>query len=215
MTDLADIAQWRVRIFASLMSTLRILAIIGVVPSAALAVYRGALAVALMDAVALAWILVICRIKTLDYKWRALNYLVMLFSAAVCTMMTVGPLGLLYLLAAPVMSVILLGVRAGLVMVALGAASMMLLGLTGLSHFPIDNADANSFGTVAIFTLNYACVGAFITLTCGKLLKGLSASLDGQRFVAEALAERQAALSASNDDLRLRSVRAPQWLPCR
>lgn len=206
MTDLADIAQWRVRIFASLMSTLRVLAIIGVVPSAALAVYRGALAVALMDAVALAWILVICRIKTLDYKWRALNYLVMLFSAAVCTMMTVGPLGLLYLLAAPVMSVILLGVRAGLVMVALGAASMMVLGLTGLSHFPIDNADANSFGTVAIFTLNYACVGGFITLTCGKLLKGLSASLDGQRFVAEALAERQAALSESNDDLRLTSA---------
>ena len=131
MTDLADIAQWRVRIFASLMSTLRVLAIIGVVPSAALAVCRGVPVVALMDAAALAWILVICRIKTLDYKWRVLNYLVMLFSAAVCTMMTVGPLGLLYLLAAPVMSVILLGVRAGLVMVALGAASMMVLGLTG------------------------------------------------------------------------------------
>jgi diguanylate cyclase (GGDEF)-like protein/PAS domain S-box-containing protein len=203
MTDLANIDQWRVRIFASLMSTLRVLAIVGVVPSAALAVYRGASAVALMDAVALAWILVICRIKTPDYHLRALNYLVMLFSASVCTMMTVGTLGLLYLLAAPVMSVILLGVRAGLVMVALGAASIMILGLTGYAHFPIDNADANSLGTVAIFTLNYACVGAFVTLTCGKLLQGLSASLDGQRFVAEALAERQAALSASNDELRL------------
>jgi diguanylate cyclase (GGDEF)-like protein/PAS domain S-box-containing protein len=206
MSELVTIAQWRLRIFTSLMSTLRVLAIIGVVPSAALAVYRGLPVVALMDAVALAWILAICRMDKLAYNTRVLSYLVMLFSAAVCTMMTVGTLGLLYLLAAPVMSVILLGIRAGLVTLALGAVSMMLLGLTGYSHFPIENADANSFATVAIFTLNYTCVGLFITLTCGKLLKGLSASLDDQRLVAEALAERQAALQASNDELRLTSA---------
>jgi diguanylate cyclase (GGDEF)-like protein/PAS domain S-box-containing protein len=199
MTDLADIAQWRVRIFASLMSTLRVLVLVGVVPSAALAVYRDLPAVALMDAVALVWILVISRMDALDYRLRVLNYLVMLFSAAVCTMITVGTLGLLYLLSAPVMSVILLGLPAGLVMLALGAVSMMVLGLAGYIHFPIQNGDANSFATVAIFTLNYTCVGAFITLTCGKLLKGLSTSLNGQRFVAEALA-------ASNDDLRLTSA---------
>ena len=206
MSELVTIAQWRLRIFTSLMSTLRVLAIIGVVPSAALAVYRGLPVVALMDAVALAWILAICRMDKLAYNTRVLSYLVMLFSAAVCTMMTVGTLGLLYLLAAPVMSVILLGIRAGLVTVALGAVSMMLLGLTGYSHFPITNGDANSFATVAIFTLNYTCVGLFITLTCGKLLKGLSASIDDQRLVAEVLAERQAALQASNDELRLTSA---------
>jgi hypothetical protein len=48
-------------------------------------------------------------------------------------MMTVGTLNLLYLLAARVMSVILLGMRAGLVVLALSAISMMLLGLTGYS----------------------------------------------------------------------------------
>jgi diguanylate cyclase (GGDEF)-like protein/PAS domain S-box-containing protein len=206
MTGLASIAQWRMRIFTSLMSTLRVLALVGVLPSAALSIYRGLPEVALMDAVALTWILAICRMDKLPYHVRVLNYLVMLFAAAICTMMTVGTLGLLYLLAAPVMSVILQGMRAGLVMLALSAASMMLLGLTGYSHFPIENSDPNSFATVAIFTLNYTCVGAFITLTCGKLLKGLSASLNDQRLVAEALAERQAALHASNDELRLTSA---------
>ena len=206
MTSLGNIAQWRMHIFISLMSTLRVLAFVGVVPSAALSVYRGLPVVALMDAVALAWILAICRMDKLTYKVRVLNYLVMLFGAAICLMMTVGTLGLLYLLAAPVMSVILVGMRAGLIMLALSAVSMMLLGLTGLTHFPMGNADPNSFATVTIFTLNYTCVGAFITLTCGKLLKGLSASLDDQRLVAEALAERQAALHASNDELRLTSA---------
>jgi diguanylate cyclase (GGDEF)-like protein/PAS domain S-box-containing protein len=91
-------------------------------------------------------------------------------------------------------------------MLALSSVSMLLLGLTGYSHFPIDNADPNSLATVAIFTLNYTCVGAFITLSCGMLLKGLSASLDDQRLVAEALAERQAALHAVNDELRLTST---------
>jgi hypothetical protein len=127
MSELVTIAQWRLRIFTSLMSTLRVLAIIGVVPSAALAVYRGLPVVALMDAVALAWILAICRMDKLAYNTRVLSYLVMLFSAAVCTMMTVGTLGLLYLLAAPVMSVILLGIRAGLVTLALGAVSMIVI----------------------------------------------------------------------------------------
>jgi len=206
MSGLTTIAQWRMRIFTSLMATLRVLVIVGVVPSAALALHRGLPMVALMDAVALAWILAICRLDTLSYNVRVLNYLVMLFGAAICTMMTVGTLGLLYLLAAPVMAMILMGMRAGLVMLALSAVSMMLLGLSGYSHFPIENGDPNSLATVAIFTLNYTCVGAFITLTCGKLLKGLSASLDNQRLVAEALAERQAALHASNDGLRLRSA---------
>ena len=206
MSGLANIAQWRMRIFTSLMSTLRVLALAGVVPSAALAVYRGLPLVGLMDALALAWILAICRMDKLSYDVRALNYLVMLFAAAVCTMMTVGTLGLMYLLAAPVMSVILVGMRAGLSMLALSSIAMMVLGLTGYSHYPIENGDPNSFATVAIFTLNYAGVGAFITLTCGKLLKGLSASLDDQRLVAETLAERQASLHALNNDLRLTSA---------
>lgn len=55
------------------------------------------------------------------------------------------------------MSVILLGMRAGLVVLALGAISMMLLGLTGYSHFYPQNAHPNSFGTVTIFRLNYTC----------------------------------------------------------
>jgi diguanylate cyclase (GGDEF)-like protein/PAS domain S-box-containing protein len=206
MSGLANIAQWRLRIFASLMATLRALAIVGVLPSAALAIYRDLPVVALMDAVALAWILAICRMDKLSYNVRVFNYLVMLLAAAICTMVTVGTLGLLYLLAAPVLAVVLAGMRAGFVMLALCSVSMMLLGLTGYCHFPIENGDPNSLATVAIFTLNYACVGAFITLTCGKLLKGLSASLDGQRLVAEALAERQAALHALNDDLRLTSA---------
>lgn len=206
MTGLANIAQWRMRIFTSLMSTLRVLVIVGVPPSAALSIHRGLPLVAFMDAVALAWLLVICRMDKLTYRVRVLNYLAMLFSAAVCTMMTVGTLGVLYLLAAPVMAVILLGMRAGMIMLALCTVSMMVLGLTGASQFPITNSDPNSFATVAIFTLNYTCVGAFITLTCGKLLKGLSASLDDQHLVAESLTNQQAALHAVNDELRLTSA---------
>jgi len=206
MTGLANIAQWRTRIFLSLMSTLRVLCVVGVVPSAALAIHRDLPMVALMDALALAWILAICRMDNVSYNVRVFNYLVMLFSAAICTMVTVGTLGLMYLLAAPVMAVILVGMRSGLVMLALSAVSMLLLGLTGYVHLPIENGDPNSVATVAIFTLNYICVGLFINLTCGKLLWGLAASLDDQHSVAEALAERQSRLHALNDDLRLTSA---------
>jgi len=64
----------------------------------------------------------------------------------------------------------------------------------------------NSFATVAIFTLNFTCVGALITLSCGTLLKGLAGSLRDTGRFANSLEERQDALHALNDQLRLTSA---------
>jgi diguanylate cyclase (GGDEF)-like protein/PAS domain S-box-containing protein len=206
MTGSADIAQWRLRVFTTLMSMVRWLALLAAVPSAALAIHRGVPVIALMDTLALAWILAIWRLDRISYNVRVLNFLAMLYGVAIGTMVTVDTLGLCYLMAAPVMAVILLGMRSGVVMLALCAASMMALGLLGYSHYPMGGFATNSFATVAIFTLNFTCVGAFITLTCGTLLKGLAGSLRDTGRFANSLEERQDALHALNDQLRLTSA---------
>ncbi|HEX8478684.1 MAG TPA: EAL domain-containing protein [Telluria sp.] len=206
MTGSADIAQWRLRVFTTLMSMVRWLALLAAVPSAALAIHRGVPVIAVMDTLALAWILAIWRLDRISYNVRVLNFLAMLYGVAIGTMVTVDTLGLCFLMAAPVMAVILLGMRSGMVMLALCAASMMALGLLGYSHFPMGGFSANSFATVAIFTLNFTCVGAFITLTCGTLLKGLAGSLRDTGRFANSLEERQDALHALNDQLRLTSA---------
>jgi len=206
MISFDDICQWRSRIFTSLMSSVRGVALVAAVPSAALAIYHGRPEVALMDVLALAWILAIWRMDHLSYQVRVWNFLAMVFVVAAGSMIAVGALGLCYLLALPVLTVILLGMRPAFAMLALGAACMMLLGLTGHSDLTVADFAADSLPGVGIFTLNFACAGAFITLTCGKLLTGLSRSLNDVRGFAASMEEGQAELRALNGELRLTSA---------
>lgn len=201
-----DICQWRFRIFTSLMSIARIVGLVATVPSAALALYYGRPQVALMDVLALAWIFAIWRLDRLPYRVRVWNYLAMLFGVATGTMLTVGALGVCYLMAVPVMAVILLGMRAGFAMLALSATSMLVLGLTGHGALPVADLASDSWQGVGIFTLNFACIGGFITVTCGTLLKGLSGSLSDVRGFAASLEQGQAALREANGQLRLTSA---------
>nr|WP_314547551.1 EAL domain-containing protein [uncultured Massilia sp.] len=201
-----DICQWRFRIFTSLMSIARVVGLVATVPSAALAIYYGRPEVALMDVLALGWIFAIWRLDRLPYRVRVWNYLAMLFGVATGTLLTVGALGVCYLMAVPVMAVILLGMPAGFAMLALGAASMLVLGLTGHGALPVADLANDSWQGVGIFTLNFACVGGFITITCGTLLKGLSGSLSDVRGFAASLEEGQTALREANGQLGLTSA---------
>jgi len=206
MVHFDDISQWRFRIFTSLMSIVPVVALVAAVPSAALAIHHGSPEVALMDGLALAWILAIWRLDRLSYRLRVWNYLAMLFGVAVGSMITVGTLGLCYLMALPVMTVILLGMRSAFGVLSICALCMLVLGLTGHSDLRVaDFAEDSLFG-VGIFTLNFVCVGGFITFTCGTLLKGLSGSLNDVRRFAGSLEEKRDRLHALNSELRLTSA---------
>lgn len=206
MTDFDDIAQWRMRIFTLLMSVVLVFGFFTAVPSAVLAIVRGLPHVALMDAAALAWILAIWRLKALSYTARVLNYLAMLFVVGIGSMVMVGALGLCYLIAPPIMAVILLGMPTAFFALGISATSMMALGLTGYSELTVADFPRDSVLGVSIFVLNFTCVSGFITFACGKLLEGLSHSLVDMRGVAQSLKERKASLHAANDELRLTSA---------
>lgn len=206
MISFNDICQWRLRVFTSLISIVPIVALIAAVPSAALAVEHGRVEVAVMDVIALVWILAIWRLDRMPYNIRVWNYLAMLFSVAIGSLITVGAIGLCYLMALPVMTVILLGMRSAFAVLAVSASCMMVLGLTGHSDLTVADFAKDSLSGVGIFTLNFTCVGGFITLACGTLLKGLSGSLDDARSFAGSLEEKQVTLRALNGELRLTSA---------
>ena len=201
-----DVAQWRARVFTSLMSVVLVLALIAAVPSAALAVYRDIPAVALMDTAALAWILAIWRMDRLAYRTRVLNFLAMLYGVGIGSMLAAGAIGLFYLLAAPALAAVLLGTRQAIAALALSAATLMVLGLTGQTDIPVGHYAHDSLPSVLILTLNFTCVGGLITLSCGTLLKGLAGSLKDVRTFAGSLEEGQSLLRAMNGELRLTSA---------
>lgn len=126
-----DIARWRVRVFSTLLPIVLVLGISAALPSMALALRQGLWQIALMDAVALAWIFAIWRLDRLPYTFRVLNFLAVLFMVAIGLMLAVGPVSLNYLMAPPIMAVILLGNRPGILTLALGAACIVAFGVKG------------------------------------------------------------------------------------
>ena len=206
MLDFDDLATWRMRIFTSLMAIVLVIALCAAVPSATVAVYQGRPEVALMDALALAWILAIWWLESFSYTARVLNFLAMLFAVGIGSMITVGAIGLCYLMAPPILAVILLGMRSALIALGVSAGCMMVLGLAGYSELAVSNLPHDSLMGVSVFTLNFSCVVGFVTLACGRLLKGMSRSLGDVRGFAESLEDRQSSLHALNSDLRLTSA---------
>ncbi len=206
MKQFYDIAQWRLRIFSSLMSTVLVLGTIAAVPSATLALTEGMWQVAVMDGVALSWIFAIWWYDRIPYTVRVLNFLAVMFMVGVGLMVTVGAVSQIFLMGPPVLAVILLGTRQALAALILSAAIILGLGLSGHAQLVVKGLGEDSLLPSLIVTLNYLCVGAIITITCGTLLKGLSQTLGEVQGFAESLEAKQEKLHELNAELRLTSA---------
>ncbi|NIA52090.1 EAL domain-containing protein [Massilia sp. TW-1] len=204
MLGFDDIAQWRARIFSRLLAVVLVLGTIAAIPSVFVVVRHGVWTVAVMDGAALAWLFALWRLERVPYTFRVLNFLAIIYMVAICLMLNVGPVSQNYLMAPPVMAAMLLGTVPSLLALA-ASAVILVFGITqfpstlvGLGHDPLV--------TALLVTLNFSCVGALLTLSCGALLKGLSRSLDDVRGFAKSLESGQDALHAVNAELRLTSA---------
>jgi diguanylate cyclase (GGDEF)-like protein/PAS domain S-box-containing protein len=203
MVSVNDIAAWRIRIFSSLLSVVLVLGATAAIPSIPLLIQQGLWPVALLDAVALAWIFAIWRLERLPYSLRVLNFLAVVYVVAIALLLGIGPASLNYLLGPPVMAVVLLGMRPSMFALALSAASIVGLGAGGYVDLAVPGMQHDALKASLAVTLNFSCVGAMITLTSGTLIKGLSLSLADVRTFADSLEANQGRLNALNDELRL------------
>jgi len=204
MLGFDDIAQWRSRIFSRLLWIVLVAGTIAAIPTAAVVLSNGVWTVAAMDGAALAWLYALWRLERLPYTFRVLNFLAILYMVAICLMVKVGPVSQNYLIAPPVMAAILLGTAPALV--ALAASAVILFFGIGLFHSALVEMGHDPLATSLLVVLNFTCVGALLTLTCGTLLKGLSRSLDEVHDFATSLERGQDALHALNAELRLTSA---------
>ena len=201
-----DIAQWRVQVFSTILPIVLVLGCIAALPSIPLVLIKGKWPVAVMDVVALAWLYAVWRLDRIAHTARVLNLLTMLFLVAVGLMLSVGPVGLVYLIALPAMAGILLGTRQSHIALALCAACVLILGVNGHVNLYVPGLEANTLASSIVVAINFSCVGALITFTGGTLLKGLAQSLLEARTAAAGLEAGQLRLHAVNDELRLTSA---------
>ncbi|HEX8606493.1 MAG TPA: PAS domain-containing protein, partial [Pseudoduganella sp.] len=198
-----DIAHWRIQIFTRLLSILAVLGVIGALPAIAITLYLGRWSVAVVDAIALAWILVLWRARGLSYSVRVLNFLAILYFIGVAMILTAGPISQAFLLAPPVLAAVLLGTRPALATLALSGATIGALGLTGLSSLYVNGIPGYDVLPSLVVVLNYLCIGLLLTLTCSALLQRLSRSVEDLRTFTGSLEDGRNALQAANAELRL------------
>ena len=200
-----DIAHWRARIFARLLLVVLALGVATAIPSTLLAISEKMWSVAVIDSVAIAWLFAV-RFGPLAYRARVLHFLAVAYVVGIGLMYKVGAVSMIYLLAIPVLAALLLGLRPALAALGVTAATVLLVQLhisAGLHAGPLSDTE---FLTALIVTINYAFIGAILTLPCGVLLQHLARSLDQLRNTAAALAEHRDHLHALNAELRLTSA---------
>ena len=187
MVPTDDIAQWRVRVFSTLLPIVLVLGTSAALPSIALALRQGLWPIALMDAVALAWIFAIWRLDRLPHTFRVLNFLAVLFMVAIGLMLAVGPVSLNYLMAPPIMAVILLGNLPGILTLALGALCIVAFGMNGYARLYVPGLVTDPLLSSLVVAINFSCVGALVTFAAGTLFKGLARSVQEARTAADAV----------------------------
>ena len=188
MSNLNNIAGWRERIFASLLTVVLVVGVISTAVVIPFLIQNGMWQVALADGLALAWMFGIWRLKRLSYATRVLNFLAVVYVLAIVLMLSVGSASLSYLLGPPLIAAILLNLRSAMIATALGVAALILAGATGHIELGVPGMSDAPLKSSVVAAINYSTVGVMLSLTCGTLLQGLARSLKELELTSAAVA---------------------------
>lgn len=202
MTINNDIVNWRARVFAMLLSIVIPVGTVSTLLIAPFLIEHGAWKAAAADIVALIWTFCIWRLDKLSYETRVLHFLAIVYCLSVALALSVGVVSLSYLLGPPIIAAILLSLRTAMLALALGAVSLVAMGSSNLLVMDVPGWH-DPLKAALVAALNYSTVGMMLSLTCSKLLQGLSATLSDVRTTATTLQASQARLRDLNHELEL------------
>ncbi|WP_371866154.1 putative bifunctional diguanylate cyclase/phosphodiesterase [Duganella radicis] len=201
-----DIAHWRAQIFARLLLVVFLLGLATAVPSVLLAVSEGMWSIAVIDSVALLWIGLIWRWRSLAYTTRVLNFLSVAFIVGLALLLKVGAVSQIYLMAVPVLAALLLGLRPALVTLVLAGLAVMVLGFEDNANLRLAGVPDYGFLKAAIISVNFMFMTAVLTLSCAVLLRHLERSLDQLHLLNAELRLTSAAVARLNDMVLIAAV---------
>jgi hypothetical protein len=181
VAPLTDIAHWRTHIFSRLLTIVLVLGIATAVPSIVISAQKGMWAVIVIDLLAIAWLAGIWRWHSLSYTARVLNFIAIVFFVSTGLMVNIGQVAQIYLIAPPVFSAVLLGMRPALGAIAVSALIIVALGLRGIVRADVAGLPENDPVSSILVGLNFLFVGSLITMSCATLLQRLARSLDELR----------------------------------
>ncbi|RZK99578.1 MAG: EAL domain-containing protein [Rubrivivax sp.] len=204
-----DIHDWRDRLLTAILMVALFMGTLTAVPSIVQAWREGQKAIAVVDLLALGWVVFIWRQRTLSFHVRAWSLLAVLYAVGLVLLITIGPVSQIYLMAFPVMAALLLGLRAALFALAVDGVTLLVIGYLANADFQLPGFQGQSLAKWAIITANFMFVDSLIAISCAALLRGLEKSLER---VGRDIAERkktEALLRASEESFRQVTSQVP------
>ncbi|UGQ46903.1 putative bifunctional diguanylate cyclase/phosphodiesterase [Massilia endophytica] len=195
------LAHWRAQIFARILLVVVLLGALTAVPSVFLAASEGLWSVVVIDTGAMLWIAAIWRLKRLSYRVRAINFLAAAFIVGTGLLLKVGPVSQIYLMAVPVLTALLLGLRPALCALFASALAVLVIGYGATPGTELVGLPEQGLLKGVILAMNFLFITSVITLSCAVLLRHLERSLEELHKSAESLENGRNALQALNMEL--------------
>lgn len=182
-----DLATWRGRLHARLLSVLIVAGWAVGVPSTLLALREGLWVLFAADLFAIAGITVLYRKRHANRFWGGVGLLAVLYLLGVALLLTLGPVSQVYLMALPILAVLLLSLRAAVWCLVLNALTLLLVGSTLQIDMGTAVPGGQSLLGWGVITLNFLLIDSALTVACAFMLQGMEGALSEQRRNAEQL----------------------------
>lgn len=185
--DAAALAVWRQRLLNRLLGVLLVAGWLVGLPSIALAIYEQLWLLVSADIIAISWLHLIHARRDWSYRCRAVQLLALVYMISVCLLITIGHASQIYLMAMPVLAVLLISLRAAIMCLFLNGATLLIVG----SLFQAEASGLNLMISPVLrwtaITINFMLIDTALTAACAFLLNGLKASLAEQQVNAQLL----------------------------
>ncbi|MGK5022904.1 putative bifunctional diguanylate cyclase/phosphodiesterase [Janthinobacterium lividum] len=182
-----DLEHWRGQVFHRLLQVVLLLGFVTAIPSVLLAASEAIWSIVVLDLLAIGWVGVIWHVRTLPYRWRVWQFLVIAYLLGVGLLLKIGPVSQIYMMLMPVLAALLLGMRPALSTLALTSLTIFFLGLHPDVALHLPGTHDAPVLRALIVALNFLFIAAVLTLSCAFLLRHIERS-------SQSLSQRNAEL---------------------
>lgn len=181
----ADLLQWRISMLRSIQLATLILGSLTMLAHTLFPI-PDQLTILTADAITLLCLATITFFPGLSHATRAWLFLAVVYLFWLWMFTFVGVVSLVYLLSVPLFAAMLVGLRAGVIMLLLSCTGLFVMGLAYAPEFVIGDAHVlSSLQTWTIMLINFAFCASLLTITCGVLINRLELALALRRQAEE------------------------------
>jgi signal transduction histidine kinase len=169
----ANLLQWRISILRSVQLAILLLGSLTMLAQALLP-FPDKLVVLTVDMITLSCLAAITFTQRLSHPSRAWLFLALVYCFWLWSFTYIGLFSLVYLLSVPLFAAMLVGLRAGVIMLILACIGLLIMGLAYLPDIVIGDAAAmSSLQTWSMLLVNFAFCASVLTIASGVLINRL------------------------------------------